>query len=173
MIQVGKPAPDFQLEALVGEEFKQIHLADYRGKWVVFFFYPLDFTFVCPTEIREFNRRLAEFREAGAEVLGCSVDSVYAHLAWAQGDLGRIDYPLLSDITKRVSRQYEVLIEEQGTALRGLYIIDPEGILRYQLVHELNVGRSVDETLRVLKALQVGELCPVEWHPGEETLGKG
>lgn len=173
MIQVGKPAPDFQLEALVGEEFKQIHLADYRGKWVVFFFYPLDFTFVCPTEIREFNRRLAEFREAGAEVLGCSVDSVYAHLAWAQGDLGRIDYPLLSDITKRVSRQYEVLVEEQGTALRGLYIIDPEGTLRYQLVHELNVGRSVDETLRVLKALQVGELCPVEWHPGEETLGKG
>jgi len=170
MIQVGKPAPEFDLEALIGLEMGRVRLSDYRGRWLVFYFYPLDFTFVCPTEIKEFNRRYDEFKEAGAEVLGGSVDSVYAHLEWTK-TLGVLRYPLFSDITKQVSRDYGVLIEEQGISLRGLFIIDPEGILRYQLVHELNVGRSVEETLRVLKALQMGELCPVEWHPGEQTLG--
>ena len=150
-------------------------LADYQGKWLVLFFYPLDFTFVCPTEIRGFNSRLAEFAKAGAEILGVSVDSVYSHRAWiktpqAEGGLGGLNYPLASDITKQVSKDYGVLIEEKGIALRGLFLIDPEGILRYQVVSDLNVGRSIDETLRVLQAFQTGGLCPIDWHPGERTL---
>jgi len=150
-------------------------LADYQGKWLILFFYPLDFTFVCPTEIRGFNSRLSEFQALGAEVLGVSVDSVYSHRAWiktpvSENGLGELTYPLASDITKQASREYSVLVEEQGIALRGLFIIDPDGILRYQVVCDLNVGRSLDETLRVLQALQSGGLCPLEWHPGEKTL---
>jgi peroxiredoxin (alkyl hydroperoxide reductase subunit C) len=150
-------------------------LSDYQGKWLVMFFYPLDFTFVCPTEIKGFNSRLEDFRKAGAEILGVSVDSVYSHRAWinagqADGGLGGLNYPLASDITKQVARDYGVLAEEKGIALRGLFIIDPEGILRYQVISDLNVGRSVDETLRVLQAFQTGGLCPIDWHPGDRTL---
>jgi peroxiredoxin 2/4 len=175
--KVGQKAPDFAMPTTKDMEAldKVAKLSDYQGKWLVLFFYPLDFTFVCPTEIRGFNSRLDEFRKAGAEILGVSVDSVYSHRAWvrtsqADGGIGGLEYPLASDITKQVSRDYGVLIEDQGIALRGLFIIDQEGILRYQVVSDLNVGRSVDETLRVLQALQTGGLCPIDWHPGERTL---
>ncbi len=170
MSLVTKIAPGFELEGVANGEFAAVKLADYRGKWLVLFFYPLDFTFVCPTEIREFSKRLPEFQEAGAEVVTLSVDSKYSHLAW-QKEIGDIAYPMLSDITKEVSRQYGVLLEDEGVALRGLFIIDTEGIVRYELIHDLSVGRNVSETLRVLKALQTGELCPVDWEPGETTLG--
>jgi len=170
-VQIGKPAPKFTLEALVKDKFKKISLTDYKGRWTVLFFYPLDFTFVCPTEILEFSKRAPEFDKLSARIVGCSVDSVYSHLAWTK-ELGEINYPLMSDITKEVSREYGILIEEKGVALRGLFIVDPEGILRYMVVHDLGVGRSVDETLRVLQALQSGELCPVGWKPGQKSLGK-
>jgi alkyl hydroperoxide reductase subunit AhpC len=171
--QVGESAPEFALDAVVGTEFKKISLADYRGKWVVLFFYPLDFTFVCPTEIRGFNQALDHFSRLNSIVLGVSVDSKYSHLAWIKrGDLGDLKFPLLSDITKETAARYGILDESEGVALRGLFIIDPNGVLQYQLVHNLSVGRSVEETLRVLEALQTGELCPIGWHKGEKTLGK-
>lgn len=171
MLQVGRKAPDFSAEALIGKEFKTINLGDYKGKWIVLFFYPLDFTFICPTEIREFSKRHEEFVKLNGQVLGASTDSVYSHLAWTK-ELGELNYPLLSDNTHEISRNYGILLEDKGVALRGTFIIDPEGILRYQLVHDLSVGRSVSETLRVLQALQTGELCGIEWKPGEQTLGK-
>jgi alkyl hydroperoxide reductase subunit AhpC len=169
-IQVGQIAPDFELDAVVGKEFKKVKLSDYRGKWVVLFFYPLDFTFVCPTEIKGFSERYQDFADAGAVILGGSVDSLYSHLAWINHELGELNYPLFSDMTKQVSRDYGILKEDLGAALRGLFIINPEGVLQYQLVHDLSVGRSVSETLRVLKALQTGENCPVDWEPGKPTL---
>ena len=173
LAMVGKPAPNFTLDAVVGKEFKKVSLADYRGTWVVFFFYPLDFSFVCPTEIKGFNEKLDAFKKLNAVVLGASVDSKYSHLAWIKrGDLGDLNYPLLSDFKKEVAERYGILDEKEGVALRGLFIIDPEGVLQYQLVHNLSVGRRVEETLRVLEALQTGELCPLGWHPGVKTLGK-
>ncbi len=171
MVQVGKQAPEFDMEAVVGEDFGKIKLSDYLGKWVVLFFWPLDFTFVCPTEVTGFSRRIDEFKALGAEVMGASIDSKFTHLAWTDR-IGHINYPMLSDITKEVSREYGILIEEEGIALRGLFIIDPDGKLRYQVVHDLSVGRNVDEVLRVIKALQTGELCPVNWEEGAATLGK-
>jgi peroxiredoxin (alkyl hydroperoxide reductase subunit C) len=171
--KVGEPAPNFSLDAVIGKEFKKVSLTDYRGKWVVLFFYPLDFTFVCPTEIRGFNEKLDAFKELNTVVIGASVDSRFSHLAWIQrGDLGDLKYPLLSDFKKDVAERYGILDDKEGVALRGLFIIDPDGVLQYQLVHNLSVGRSVEETLRVLEALQTGELCPIGWHKGEKTLGK-
>ncbi len=170
-IKIGQPAPDFTMEGVMGKEFTKVSLSDYKGKWVVFYFWPLDFTFICPTEITAFTKHIKEIEHLGAQVLGASTDSKFSHLAWVD-DIGEQAYPLLSDITKEVSRRYGVLIEEDGIALRGLFIIDPEGIVRYSVIHDLSVGRSIEETIRVLSALQTGELCPVEWEPGEETLGK-
>jgi alkyl hydroperoxide reductase subunit AhpC len=171
--KVGEPAPNFTLDAVTGKEFKKISLIDYRGKWVVLFFYPLDFTSVCPTEIKGFSQALDSFSELNAVVLGASVDSKFSHQAWIQrGDLGDLKYPLLADFKKEVAERYGILDEREGAALRGLFIIDPDGVLQYQLVHNLSVGRSVEETLRVLEALQTGELCPLGWHKGEKTLGK-
>lgn len=170
MVQVGQEAPDFEMEAVIDTEFKNMKLSDYRGKWVVLFFWPLDFTFVCPTEVTAFSKRADELRALDAVILGTSIDSTFTHLAWKE-KIGEINYPMLSDITKEVSRQYGVLVEEQGIALRGLFIIDPGGKLRYQVVHDLNIGRNVDEVIRVLKALQTGELCPVDWNEGVPTLG--
>jgi alkyl hydroperoxide reductase subunit AhpC len=170
MIQVGQEAPDFTLEGISDNEFITAKLSDYRGKWVVLFFWPLDFTFICPTEILEFSNRIKEFEELDAVILGASTDSKYAHQAWKE-KIGDINFPMLSDLTKSVSRDYEILIEGQGIALRGTFIVDPDGKLQYEAVHNLNVGRSVDETLRVLRALQTGELCPVGWQPGKQTLG--
>lgn len=169
---IGKIAPYFHTEAVSGNgEFVTINLNDYKGKWLVLFFYPLDFTFICPTEIIGFSTRYDEFKKLNAEVLGGSTDSVYSHKAWLK-ELGQLNLPLFSDITKTMSRDYGVLIDEKGISLRGTFIIDSEGILRYALYHDLGVGRSVTETLRVLEALQTGELCPVEWKKGEKTLGK-
>lgn len=171
MIQVGQPAPQFEAEAVTGNQFSRVKLSDYRGKWVVLFFWPLDFTFVCPTEVTAFSKRLAEFNSLHTEVLGASIDSKFTHLAWKE-KIGDVQYPMLSDITKEVSGLYGVLREEEGISLRGLFIIDPEGVLRYQVVHDLSVGRNVDEVLRVIKALQTGELCPVDWEEGMDTLGR-
>lgn len=172
MSLVGYEAPSFELEGVSGGEFQSFKLSDYQGKWVILFFYPLDFTFVCPTEIREFHRRQEEFVKLGAQVLAISVDSKYTHLAWQKAELGDISYPMLSDLTHRIARKYEVLLKDQGVALRGLFIVDPEGVIQYEVVHGLDVGRSVDETLRVLQALQTGALCPVDWQPGSPDLGK-
>lgn len=169
--EIGAPAPSFSLEGVVNQEFKRISLADYHGTWVVLFFYPGDFTFVCPTEIKGFNTALKAFKQAGAQVLAASVDSKFAHLAWIRsGALGALEYPLLSDPGGRVARAYGVLNEESTTARRGLFIIDPNGVVQYMVVHSDRVGRSVDETLRVLKALQTEELCPINWKPGDKTI---
>jgi peroxiredoxin (alkyl hydroperoxide reductase subunit C) len=178
-VQVQQPAPDFSAMAVVGKEFKQIKLSDYRGKYVILFFYPLDFTFVCPTEIVGFDAKVKEFERRGAQVIAVSVDSHYTHLAWKHtarkdGGLGDIGYPIVSDLTKNISRDYGVLLEGAGVALRGLFLIDKEGKLRHMVVNDLPIGRSVDEALRVLDALQFhekhGEVCPANWHPGEATM---
>ncbi|NBX76000.1 MAG: peroxiredoxin [Proteobacteria bacterium] len=175
---VQKPAPDFKAEALVGEDFKTLSLSDFKGKWVCLFFYPLDFTFVCPTEITAFNDAHRSFKEANCEVIGCSVDSKFSHLAWSKtprkdGGLGKLTIPLLADITKKIARDYGVLVNE-SVALRGLFIINPKGTVQYSVVHDLGIGRNVEETLRVLKALQevekTGEVCPANWTPGKSTM---
>lgn len=170
--QIGKPAPEFTAQAFMDGEIKDVSLTDYRGKWTVLFFYPLDFTFVCPTEIQGFNDLKADFDKLDAQVLGCSVDSVFSHKEWCEGALGKMNYPLISDISHRISRDYGVLIEEKGISLRGVFIIDPEGNLRSYVVNDLSVGRNVEEILRIIQAFQTGELCPVGWKPGEKTLGK-
>jgi len=171
MPMIGQPAPAFSAPAVVdGGDVKEISLNDYRGKWVVLFFYPLDFTFVCPTEITQFRDSLSQFKEAGAEVLGCSIDSVYSHMRWIKDDLGDLNYPLIGDLTKRVSRDYGVLMEEAGIATRGTFIIDPEGTIQYMGIHNLNVGRDTGEILRVLNGLKSGELCAAGWKPGDEHL---
>jgi len=175
--KVGQPAPDFTMKTTADLKTLQssASLSDYRGKWLVFFFYPLDFTFVCPTEILALSDRYDEFKELDAEILGVSTDSVHSHRAWintplAQNGISGVRFPLASDITKEVARKYDVLVEEEGIALRGLFIIDPNGVLQYSVVHNLNIGRSVDETLRVLEALQAGGLCSADWKPGKATL---
>jgi peroxiredoxin 2/4 len=170
---VGSPAPTFALDGVFAKEFRKITLSDYRGKWVVLFFYPGDFTFVCPTEIKGFNKSLPEFRAANTEILAVSVDSKFSHLAWIRsGALDTLDYPLLSDFNKQTARAYGVLDEDTGSARRGLFIIDPNGVVQHVLIHNDKVGRSVDETLRVLKALQTEELCPINWKPGDKTINK-
>jgi peroxiredoxin 2/4 len=169
-VQVAKPAPQFSLEALNGDEFVTVSSKDYKGKWVVLFFYPLDFTFVCPTEIRAFSDALEEFTKRNTAVLGCSVDSKFSHKAWTHDGLGKIKFPLLSDFNRTVSRDFDVLNEDAGYAMRGTFIIDPNGILRWQVVHDTGIGRNVDETLRVLEALQAGGLCAANWRPGQALL---
>ena len=175
--QVGKPAPDFDIPSTKNIEKlnEPVKLSDYKGKWVVLLFYPLDFTFVCPTELTTFSDRYEDFEGINAEVIGVSTDSVYSHRAWLQtprdkGGVEGLRFPLAADITKQTSRDYDVLIEDRGIALRGLFVIDPEGVLRYKVVHDLNIGRSAEETLRVIQALQTGGLCQAEWRPGQENL---
>ena len=175
--KVGRPAPEFDMPSTKNIEKlnENVKLSDYRGKWVVLLFYPLDFTFVCPTELTSFSDRYEDFSGIGAAVVGVSTDSVHSHRAWLKtprdkGGVEGLRYPLASDITKSVARDYGVLIEDKGVALRGLFVIDPEGTLRYAVVHDLNVGRSADETLRVIQALQTGGLCQADWRPGQETL---
>ena len=174
---VGQPAPDFDMASTKNIEKlnENVKLADYRGKWVVLLFYPLDFTFVCPTELTAFSDRYEDFQGIGAEVIGVSTDSAFSHRAWIntprdKGGVEGLKYPLAADSTKNVSRDYGVLIEARGIALRGLFVIDPEGVLRYKVVHDLNIGRSVEETLRVIQALQTGGLCQAEWKPGQATI---
>src|SRR5690606_10801092 len=135
-------------------DFKDISLADYKGKWVVLFFYPLDFTFVCPTELLQFKDKLEQFEKLNSVVIGASVDSVHSHKRWCKDDLGDLNYPLIGDITKRVARDYGALLEDKGVATRATYIVDPEGVLQYASLHNLNVGRDADEILRVLAGLQ-------------------
>jgi alkyl hydroperoxide reductase subunit AhpC len=167
--RVGEKAPDFEGEALFEGKFKQVQLGDYHGQWVVLFFWPLDFTFVCPTEIRAFQEKLAEFQERNAQVIGCSVDSVHSHKAWVERDLKQIDFPMIGDLDKKVSSAYGVL-NAKGMALRGTFIIDEEGILQSVAINNLDVGRNVEETLRLLDAFKTGGLCPVNWKAGEKTL---
>ena len=183
LAQVGKAAPDFKLastkDATGAKDLgKEISLRDYKGKWLVFFFYPLDFTFVCPTEITALSERYAEFTAIDADILGASTDSVHSHWAWLntpreKNGIAGVKYPLAADFTKEAARAYGVLDEASGVAQRGLFIIDPEGVLKYAVVTDDNVGRSVDETIRVLQALQTGGLCPAEWKPGKALLTKG
>ncbi|XP_065828531.1 peroxiredoxin-4-like [Oscarella lobularis] len=177
--QISKPAPHFEGTAVVNGEFKEVKLTDFKGKYLVFFFYPLDFTFVCPTEIIAFSDRVKEFREINAEVVACSVDSPFTHLAWintprSEGGLGKVDIPILSDMTHQISKDYGVLLENQGHTLRGLFIIDDNGILRQITMNDLPVGRSVDETLRLVQAFQYtdnhAEVCPAGWKPGSDTI---
>jgi alkyl hydroperoxide reductase subunit AhpC len=173
LLRIGAPAPAVSLEGLATDgTFKQFDFQKERGKWIIFFFYPLDFTFICPTEITSFSSRAGEFEKLGATIFGASTDTCYSHKAWCDTKLGKLAYPLLSDPTHEVSRAYNALIPEKGHTVRATFIIDPEGLLRYALYHDNNVGRSVDECLRVLSALQTGELCPINWQPGMATLGK-
>ncbi len=173
-VRVGKPAPDVKAQALAADgSIKEVKLSDYRGKWVVLFFYPLDFTFVCPTEIRSFNDKYQDFKKLGAEVLTASTDSVYSHKAWQEHGLGKLNFPMVADTNHTWSRSFGVLVEDKGVALRGTFIIDPDGVLRSAVVNDLPVGRSVDETIRTLQAFQTGELVQCGWKPGEKTLGKG
>ncbi len=194
---VTKPAPQFTATAIMGDNtFKEISLADYKGKKVVLFFYPLDFTFVCPTEILAFNHRLAEFEKRGVQVLGCSVDSQFSHWAWKntdtkEGGIGDIQYPILSDIDKNIARKYDVLVgsspatvltdegEEDttvggGVALRASFLIDEEGVVRHAVINDLPLGRNIDEMLRIVDALTFnqthGEVCPAGWEDGDEGM---
>lgn len=181
-LNLTKPAPEFSASAVVDGEFKEVKLSQYRGKYVVLFFYPLDFTFVCPTEIIAFSDRVEEFRSINCEVLAASTDSVFSHLAWVntprkQGGLGSMNIPLIEDKTHAISKMYGCLKEEEGIAFRGLFIIDDKGNLRQITINDLPVGRSVDETLRLVQAFQFtdkhGEVCPAGWKPGAATIKPG
>lgn len=176
---VTQAAPGFSAQAVVDGQFKELSLEDYKGKYLVLFFYPLDFTFVCPTELIAFSERIQEFTALNCSVVGVSTDSHFSHLAWInqsrkQGGLGGLEYPLLADFSKTISRDYGVLLEDAGIALRGLFLIDPEGVVKHMSVNDLPVGRSVDETLRLLKAFQFvaenGEVCPANWQPEAPTI---
>ncbi|MBI4836729.1 MAG: peroxiredoxin [Candidatus Abawacabacteria bacterium] len=169
--KVGEEAPLFAADALVGKEFKHVTSQDFEGRWLMLFFYPLDFTFVCPTELLELNKRHKEFETLNCQIIGCSTDSVYSHQAWAK-EIGEFNFPLLADMTKEIAAEYGVLVEEKGVSLRGAFLIDPNGILQSATINNLPVGRNIDELIRVLKAFQTGELCPVGWHEGGKTLGK-
>ena len=178
-VLVTQEAPDFTAQAVMPDgSFKEVSLSDYRGQYVILFFYPLDFTFVCPTEIIAFSEAVNQFADLGVQVLGVSIDSQFSHLAWrntprAQGGLGEIGYPLVADINKQIARDYDVLLDG-GIALRGLFLIDKEGIVKHQVINDLPLGRSVDEAVRMCKALQYfeanGEVCPANWQEGARTI---
>jgi len=181
MSLIGKPAPDFTAQAVLPDNTIQpdFKLSALRGKYVVLFFYPLDFTFVCPTEILGFNAKLAEFKKRGVEVVGVSVDSQYTHLAWKttpveQGGIKGVQFPLVADLNKKIARDYDVLLEEGGVALRGTFLIDKNGVVRHAVVNDLGLGRSIDEAVRMVDALQhleqYGEVCPANWKEGEDAM---
>ncbi len=175
-LKVRSVAPDFIADVYVkgADKPQKIRLSNYKGKWVVLFFYPRDFTFVCPTEIERFADLAPDFEKEDAVIVGASTDSFFSHKAWYETD-GRIKkagFPVIADTTLAVSRAYDVLNEEDGSALRATFIIDPNGVVRHVTVNDMDVGRSVDETLRTLKALKTGELCPADWRPGQKTLGR-
>lgn len=180
-VLVGKKAPEFTAAAVMadGSINESFALADYAGKYVVLFFYPLDFTFVCPTELIAFSRRIEEFEERGVQVIGCSIDSQYTHVAWrntpvADGGIGPVAYPLVADIKHEICRAYDVEFSEAGVAFRGSFLIDCEGIVRHQVVNDLPLGRNVDEMLRMIDALQFtekhGEVCPAGWNKGDKGM---
>lgn len=177
---VGNKAPDFKATAVQNGEFRDISLSDYKGKWKCLFFYPLDFTFVCPTEINAYNDAAAKFQELNCEVIAVSTDSQFSHLAWteqprSEGGLGpETKIPLVADFNKTIARDYEVLVEDEGVALRGLFLIDTEDNIQHATINNLPVGRNVDETLRLLKGYQYvekhGEVCPANWEEGQDTM---
>jgi alkyl hydroperoxide reductase subunit AhpC len=175
---VGNQAPFFKAEALVNGEFKTISSDDYKGKWTVLFFYPLDFTFVCPTELVAYSEATEKFKALGCELVACSVDSAHSHLAWTkqprnEGGLGEVKYPILADLDKKIARDYEVLVND-SVALRGLFIIDDKGVIQHSTINNLSVGRNVDETLRLVEAYQFtaksGEVCPANWKKGADSM---
>jgi peroxiredoxin (alkyl hydroperoxide reductase subunit C) len=175
---VQNPAPDFTAKAVANGEFKTIRLSDYKGKWVYLFFYPLDFTFVCPTEIIAFSDAASRFEKLGCQILGCSIDSEFVHLRWIEtarkdGGLGGCNYPLIADVSKDIARSFDVLTRD-GVALRGSFLIDPKGVVRQATINDLPVGRSVDEAERLVQAFQYaevhGEVCPANWEQGKDTM---
>ena len=176
---VTREAPDFTALAVMPDNtMADLKLSSYRGKYVVLFFYPLDFTFVCPSEIIAFGKRVEQFREKNCELIGVSIDSQFSHYAWKntpveKGGIGNIQYPLVADLKKTISRDYGVLLDE-SVALRGLFLIDKEGIVRHSVINDLPLGRNVDEALRMLDALQFtekhGEVCPADWRAGDEAM---
>ncbi len=180
MSLIGKQAPDFKAKAVIKQEIvDHFSLFDFRGRYVIFFFYPLDFTFVCPTELHAFQEKLPEFEKRNAQLVGCSIDSWFSHAAWLdkpkeKGGIRGVTYPIVSDITKSIARDFEVLKEDAGIAYRGLFLIDRQGIIRHQLVNDLPLGRSVEEVLRILDALiyheQHGEVCPANWMLGAKAM---
>ena len=181
-VLVTQEAPDFKAQAVMPDgQFKEVSLSDYRGKYVLLFFWPLDFTFVCPTEIIAFSDRGPDFEKLDVQILGVSTDSHYTHLAWTntprdQGGIGKTSYPLIADLNKQISRDYDVLLDG-GVALRGLFLVDKEGVVRHQVVNDLPLGRSVDEAFRMVQALQYfeknGEVCPANWKEGSRTIKPG
>lgn len=178
-VLVGRQAPNFKAEAVVNGDFKEVQLSDYRGKkYVVLFFYPLDFTFVCPTELHAFQEQLAEFKKRDVELLACSIDSKFSHFAWLnlakdQGGIQGVQYPLISDIHRTIARDYDVL-NEDGVAYRGLFLIDKQGVVRHQVVNDAPLGRNVEEAVRMVDALQYtekhGEVCPANWTQGKDAM---
>lgn len=181
MCLVSHPAPGFELEGYFKGQFEKYKLSDYKGKWVILLFYPLDFTFVCPTEVLNFSAAAEQIAKLNCQIFGISVDSMYVHKAWVDtkredGGLGgSLNYPLLSDLNKVTAREYGVLLEKEGVALRGLFLINPEGMIMHSTINSLSVGRSVTETLRVLKAFQFvsihdGLVCPADWEEGKDTM---
>ncbi|NP_001279683.1 peroxiredoxin-1 [Callorhinchus milii] len=178
--QIGKQAPDFEATAVMPDgQFDELRLSSYKGKYVVFFFYPLDFSFVCPTEIIAFSDRVADFKKINCEIIAASIDSQFAHLAWIntprkQGGLGPTKIPIVSDVRRTICTDYGVLKEDEGIAFRGLFIIDDSGVLRQIMINDLPVGRSVDEVMRLVQAFQFtdehGEVCPANWKPGSDTI---
>jgi peroxiredoxin (alkyl hydroperoxide reductase subunit C) len=181
-VQIQKQAPDFTAEAVHGLEFTEVKLSALRGKYVVLFFYPLDFTFVCPTEIIAFDQKYEEFKRRGAEVLGVSIDSKFSHLAWQKtardkGGLGGVRYPLIADVTKKIGHAYGVILPDggdEGVALRGTFVIDKKGNVRHATLNDLPLGRNIDEYLRLIDAIEYnekhGDVCPANWQPGQDTM---
>ncbi len=176
---VGNKAPEFAADAVVNGEFKSISSNDYKGKWKVLLFYPLDFTFVCPTEITAYSDAVSKFKDLNCEVFAISTDSKFSHLAWVKqprndGGLGEVKFPIIADFNKTIARDYEVLIEAAGIALRGLFLIDDKDVIQHSTINNLSVGRNVDETLRLLEAYQYtqkhGEVCPANWSKGKATI---
>lgn len=180
VLKIGNPAPKFTAEAYVDGQIKKVSLDDYKGKWTIIFFYPADFTFVCPTELGEMADKYEKFKELGAEVLSVSTDTVFVHKAWhdASETIKKIKFPMVADPTHEISWKYQTLIENEGVALRGSFLIDPEGILKAYEIHDNSIGRSADELFRKLEAAKFtyengGEVCPANWKPGKDTLKPG
>ena len=180
MVKINAPAPEFTEAAYMNDKYETISLKDYRGKWVVLFFYPADFTFVCPTELGELADHCSDFKKEGAEVISVSTDTKHVHKAWhdVSATIKKIQYPMLADPAHRVCTAYGTLIEDEGLSLRATFLIDPKGILKAYEIHNNDIGRSVEETLRKLQAAKFveehgGEVCPMNWKPGSKTLKPG
>lgn len=169
-MKVGEKAPEFTLEAYSNGQITKVSSLDFAGKWMLLFFYPRDFTFVCPTELKSLASFHAAFQAEGCEIIGASTDSAFSHKAWLEKDLPEVKYPVLADTGHKLAREYNILIENDGTALRGAFLIDPNGILQYATIANLNVGRSAEELLRVLQAFKTGGFCPANWKKGDKTL---